>query len=108
MAATSMNRAGKLRDMAARAMVTLPSSKRLAHDLENIAREFGQLVEEQHAVMGQRDFAGPRNHPSTDQAGVGNGVMRRTEGARADRVRWMSRARRQRCGSSWFPGPLRT
>ena len=44
MAAASMKRAGKVSDMAARTMQTVPSS--LAHDFEDVAWELGQFVEE--------------------------------------------------------------
>ena len=108
MAAASMKRAGKVSDMAARAMVTVPSSKRLAHDFENVAGEFGQFVEEEHAVVGQRDFARARDHAAADQSGVGDGVVRRTKGARAHQAAGLHRARRRRCESWWSPGLLQT
>ena len=38
--------------------VTVPSSSGWRSDLEHAAVELGQLVEEQHAVVGQADLAG--------------------------------------------------
>jgi len=39
----------------------------LAHGFEDIARELGELIEEQNPVMGQRDLTGPRDHPAADE-----------------------------------------
>ena len=61
--------------------------ERLAQDFENVAGEFGQLVEEEHAVVGEADFAGARDHAAADEAGVGDGVVRRAEGALGDEAR---------------------
>ena len=61
--------------------------QRLAHDFEHVARELGQLVEEEQAVVGQRDFAGAGNDAAADQAGVGDGVVRRAEGPLRDQAR---------------------
>ena len=56
--------------------------QRLAEHLEDVAREFGELVEEEHAVVGQAGFAGARHAgAAADQAGVGDGVVGRAEGA---------------------------
>ena len=41
--------------------------QRLAQRIERLRRELGQFVEEQHAVMGERDFAGPRAQAAADQ-----------------------------------------
>jgi hypothetical protein len=38
----------------------LPDLERLAQRIERLRLELGQLVEEEHAVMGERDFARPR------------------------------------------------
>ena len=84
MAATSMKRAGKLSDIAARAMVTCAVFERLAQDFEDVARELGELVEEEHAVVREADLAGARDHAAADEAGVGDGVVRRAEGALRD------------------------
>ena len=58
--------------------------ERLAHDLEDVAAELRQLVEKQHAVVGQRDFAGFGHRAAADQAGIGDRVMRRAERPRGD------------------------
>jgi len=85
MAAASMKRAGNVRDMAARAMQT-PLFQRPAHDFEHVAWEFRQFVEKKYFVVCQRYLARPRDSSPTDQAGVGDGVMRRAEGPRPDQA----------------------
>ena len=55
--------------------------QRLAQRLERGARELGQLVEEEHAVMGEARLAGYRDRAAADQAGGGDQVMRRAERA---------------------------
>ena len=57
--------------------------QRLAHNLEDVAGEFRQLVQKEHAVVSEGNFAGPRNHAAADQAGVGDGVVRRAKRPRA-------------------------
>src|ERR671935_209174 len=57
--------------------------QRLAKALEDIARELAELVEEQHAVMGEADLAGRRKAASADQARSGHVVVRRSERASA-------------------------
>jgi hypothetical protein len=60
-----MKREGKLTDSAARdrhASVL----ERLPHHFEDVALELRQFVEKQHAVMPERDFAGPRNRPAAN------------------------------------------
>ena len=70
--------------------------ERLAQRLERDPRELGQLVEEQHAAVGERDLAGPgRAPPPTSpwarSCGAGRGRAARWRAARC-------RCRR-RCGS---------
>jgi hypothetical protein len=55
--------------------------ERLAHDLQDIAWKFGQLIQKQNAVVGPRNFAGAWHRAASNQSGVGNGVVRRAEGA---------------------------
>lgn len=43
----------------------------MAQDSQHVAGEFGKLVEEQHAAMGEVYSGG-----AADDAGIGNGVMR--------------------------------
>jgi hypothetical protein len=45
----------------------LADLERLAQRIEHLRLEFGQLVEEEHAVMRERDFAGPRAQSAADQ-----------------------------------------
>ena len=79
MAAASMNRDGKVSDMAGARDGDRVIFQRLAHHFQNVARKFRQLVQEEHAVMGQRNFAGARDCAAADQAGIGDGVVRRAE-----------------------------
>ena len=86
-----------------------PILQRLAQHLQHVARELGQLVEKQHAVVRQADFARPRHAgAAADQAGVGDGVVRRAERPLVQQ----SRAGRQQsprcCGSWWSRSPLQT
>ena len=53
----------------------------LAQDFEGLAVEFGKLVEEKNAFMCKTDLAGLRRAPAADEAGVADGVMRRSERA---------------------------
>lgn len=47
-----------------------------AQHLEATAIEFGEFVEEEDAVMEERDLARRRRAAAVDHAGVRNGVMR--------------------------------
>src|ERR1700756_1029700 len=60
--------------------------KRLGKYFQDVAGEFGQLVEKKQAVVGERNFSGTRDHAAADQPGVGDGVMRGTVGARSDQA----------------------
>ena len=62
-----MNRAGNTAVRAARATTTRAVFERLAQDFERAAVELRQLVEEQHAVVGEADLAGPRHAAAADQ-----------------------------------------
>ena len=61
--------------------------ERLPHDFKNIARKLGKFVEEEHAIVGERDFPRTRNHAAANQSGVRNGVMRRAERTHANQPR---------------------
>jgi len=56
----------------------------LAHDLKDVAGEFGEFVQKEDAVVGQRYFAWTGDGSATDQSGIGDGVMRRAERTDAD------------------------
>ena len=56
-AAISTKSAGKVVECAARLIVTRPSSSGWRSDFEAAAIELGKFVEEQNAVVGQRDLA---------------------------------------------------
>ena len=56
----------------------------LAQNFENVAGEFGELVEEEDAVVGEGDFAGTGNGAAADETRVGDGVVRGAEGALGD------------------------
>ena len=57
--------------------------ERLAQRIQNLRREFRQLIEKQHAVMRERDFARPRAQAAADERGHAGGMMRRAERAAA-------------------------
>ena len=48
----------------------LAGLQRLAQRIEHLRLEFRQLVEEQHAVMGERHLARPRAQPPPTSAGM--------------------------------------
>jgi hypothetical protein len=53
--------------------------ERLAQGLDRRALELGQLVEEQHAAVGQRDLAGPRHAAAAEQRRRRHRVVRAAE-----------------------------
>ena len=56
----------------------LAGLERLAQRIEHLRLEFGKLVEEQHAVMGERDFAGLGAQAAADQRRHAGRMMRRS------------------------------
>ena len=57
-----------------------PVLQRLAQHFERLVPELRDLVQEQHAAVGQADLAGPRPADApADQTGVRDGVVRRPE-----------------------------
>jgi hypothetical protein len=54
----------------------------LAQSVEHVSRKFQQLVEEEHTVMSEADFAGSRRGSTTNQSRVRDGVVRRSERSR--------------------------
>ena len=75
--------------------------ERLAQHLEHVAVELRQLVEEQHAVMRERDLARPRIAAAADQRHRRRGVVRRAKRRAAS-----SRRRRSRPGDRAHRGDL--
>ena len=61
----------------------LAGLERLAQRIEHLRIELGQFVEEQHAEMGERRFAGTRPGAAADQRRHARRVMRRAEGPAA-------------------------
>ncbi len=57
----------------------LAGLERLAQRVEHLRLEFRQLVEKQHAVMGERDFARPHAQAAADQRRHAGGMVRRAE-----------------------------
>ena len=53
--------------------------ERLPQHLQDILLELGQFIEEQHPVVSQRHLARPGMSAAADQAGIGDGVVRRAE-----------------------------
>ncbi len=62
-------------------MVTILSSMGWRMTSRTARAELGQLVQEEHAAVGQGDLAGVRPVASADQPGVRDGVVRGAEGA---------------------------
>ena len=76
----------------------------LAQRLERAALELGQLVEEQHAAVRERDLAGPRRAAAAEQARRARGVVRRAERPlRRRAARRAARPRRRGCASPRAP-----
>ncbi len=57
----------------------LAGLQRLAQRIERLRRKLRKLVQEQHAMMGERHFARPRMQAAADQRRHAGGVMRRAE-----------------------------
>src|SRR5208283_1334518 len=57
----------------------LPRLERLAQGVERLRLELGQLVQEQHAVVRERNLAGPRLRAAADERRHGGGVVRRAK-----------------------------
>ena len=85
-AAASMKRAGKVSDMRRARDGDRAVFERLAHNFEHVARELGQLVQKEHAVMREADLARARDRAAADQPRVGDGVVRRAERAVGDQT----------------------
>src|SRR5215472_8450996 len=60
--------------------------QRLPHNLQHIAGKLRELVEKQHAVVGQRNLARPGNDSAADQSGVGNSVVRSAKRSHIDQA----------------------
>ena len=84
MAAASMKRAGNAERHGCARNGDGAVFEGLAEDLEDVAGELGELVEEEQAVVGEGDFAGAGDHAAADEAGVGDGVVGRAEGTMRD------------------------
>jgi hypothetical protein len=61
--------------------------QRLAQDLEDLAAALGQLIQEEHAVVGQRHLARHRHLAPTDQVHVRDGMVGRATRAGGDQGR---------------------
>ena len=70
-----MKAAGKVRDIGGAGDGDMAVFERLAQDFEDVARELGELVEEEDAVVGEGDFARAGNGAAADEARVGDGVV---------------------------------
>jgi hypothetical protein len=102
MAATSMKLAGKRTAPWERAMVTTWSSSGWRRVSRTSRGELGEFVEEEHAVVGEGDLAGARDHPAADDRGGGGGVVGRADGAGGDEAL----ARREEAGGGVDAGDL--
>ena len=55
--------------------------ERSSQDFEHMAPKFRQLIEEEHAMVGQRHFARQRHMAAADQSHIRDGVMGGAKGA---------------------------
>ena len=62
--------------------------ERLTECLERFAPELGQLVEKEHSVVRQADFAGPGRVSSADHSGGGRAGVRAAERAFSNEPGW--------------------
>ncbi len=53
----------------------------LTQHFQDRAAKFQKLVQEEHAIVGQRNFTGSRNRAASYQPGATDGVVRGSEGA---------------------------
>ncbi len=60
--------------------------QRRTHHFQHIAWELGQLIQKEHAVMGERDFTRTGYSASTDQSRVRDSVVRRAERTHSDQA----------------------
>ena len=60
------------------------SFQRLAQDLQDMAAKLGEFIQEEHVVVGQRDFARHRHVAPTNQPHIRNGVVGRAKWAGRD------------------------
>jgi hypothetical protein len=61
--------------------------ERLAQDLQDMAAELGELIQEEHAMMGQRHLARHQHVAPTDQPRIRDGVVVRATRAGHDHRR---------------------
>src|SRR3989304_4395110 len=81
-AATSTKRAGKVRLVVAREIVTRPSSSGWRRTSRAVRRDSGGSSRNRPAVGPQRACAGGGEGAAADEPGVGDGVVGRGEGPR--------------------------
>jgi hypothetical protein len=58
--------------------------ERLAQDLQDMAAELGQFIQEEHTIVGQRHFARHRHVAAADQPRIRDGMMGRATRAGRD------------------------
>ncbi len=54
--------------------------ERLSEHLQDITTEFGQFVEKEHTAVGQAHLTRPGRGAASDESGIADRVVRRTEG----------------------------
>jgi hypothetical protein len=62
--------------------------ERLAQDLQDMAAELGQFIQEEHAIVGQRHFARHRHVAPADQPRIREGVVGRAKGRVVTHAVW--------------------
>ena len=53
--------------------------QRLSQNFQRLTLEFRQLIQKENAIMGEADLSGTGIVSATDQSGIRDGMMRRTE-----------------------------
>jgi hypothetical protein len=72
----------------------------LPHHLQDACAELGDLVQDEHAAVGQADLLWARRLPAVDQPGVADGVVRGAERPLAKEGRlWWAPGQAARLGS---------
>ena len=79
-----------------------PGFQWLPEYIQHIPAKFGQLVEEEHAIVRQADLPGPDRRATSDEPGVTDRVMRGPERT----PRHQRRPSRQRAGDRVNAGGL--
>jgi len=79
--------------------------QRLTQHLQNVAMELGEFVQEQDAAVREADLAGHGVRATAEQAGIGDGVMRRAKNGRRATSAWWAGKVPRCCVRAWLRAP---